>query len=132
MAALGNHYGRLGRITEAVPYLEKVLKLTPNSGPALLNLGVARVKQNQPKAARDLFLQAVQVNPRDIPSRINLLKMRIELKEWKSASVELLQLWRALPGNREVAALIPQILPNLPAAEQAKLKQDLQAAQSQR
>ena len=71
------------------------------------------------------------MNPRDIPARINLLKMRIELQEWKAAKVETLQLWRALPGNREVAALIPKILPNLPSAEQAKFKQDLQTVPRQ-
>jgi hypothetical protein len=42
-----------------------------------------------------------------------------------------MQLWRAAPGNQAVGALLPKILPNLSKADQAKLKQDVEAVMRQ-
>jgi tetratricopeptide (TPR) repeat protein len=131
LSGLGSHYGRAGKITEAVPYFERAAKLAPNDSRALQALGVARVKQNKLTEARDLLLQSVRLNPRDLAIRIDLLKVRISLKEWQLARTEGMQLWRAAPGNQAVGALLPKILPNLSKADQAKLKQDVEAVMRQ-
>ena len=59
------------------------------------------------------------------------MKVRISLKEWQLARTEAMQLWRAAPGNQAVGALLPKILPNLAEADQAKLKQEVEAVMRQ-
>lgn len=128
LIGLGAHLGRLGRVDEAVTWLDRALKLDPNDSQTLTTLGIARVKQNKLPEARDLLLRSIRANPSDLAVRMHLLRVRISLKEWAHARREAVQLWRALPGNQDLASLLPKILPNLSKPEQAKFKQEIEAA----
>ncbi len=124
---LGNMHGRAGRLDQALPYLERAADLEPNSPDKLFSLGIARVKQGRHKEARDLFQRTITADPRNLQARTNLCRMHIELKSWPAAANEARTLWRALPGQKAVADLINQILPNLPKAAQSKLQAEFKA-----
>jgi tetratricopeptide (TPR) repeat protein len=54
---------RFGRVEEAESHLQKSIALEPNAAMSQISLGLLRLRQKQPAAAKDLFQQAIKSNP---------------------------------------------------------------------
>ena len=132
LSGLGNLYGRQGDLAKAVPYLERAAKIAPKDPNVLLNLGVARIKQNQFTEARQLLYQSIVGNPSNLEARLTYCQVLLHLKDWKAAGQEIRVLWQVMPGQQNVANLVQQLRPHLNPQEEASLKADLNAVLRQR
>ena len=70
--AYGIALADVGRPAEAVQQFRRALDLDPNNAPALQNLGIVALRQNDVRAAHDFLQRALALNPR-LPLALNTL-----------------------------------------------------------
>jgi Flp pilus assembly protein TadD len=73
-ALVGSSYLRVGRVAEAIPHLERAVRLDPRSASAENFLGGALLTLGRPQEAIAHFRQATALSPRDEHLRFNLAR----------------------------------------------------------
>ena len=108
---------------EAREYALKALKANKLDGRALRVLGQVAEHQGDEKRAAELFIKAVALSPRDLPSHVWLLEYSLRSRQAKPAAEHLDALLRVAPELANV--LLPQAaaLAVNPAAQDAVLGQ---------
>ena len=84
-AFLGLSYRHLGRFDEAKQYFEKGLKLDPNSGSCLYNLGFIAERQGNTAEAESRFQQTLHANPDSADALLELANLRIAARKFPEA-----------------------------------------------
>lgn len=100
------------RPKDAIPSLEAVLKVQPNSAEALTLLAVAYQADGQPDKVRDSLEKAVRAKPQDIGLRRNLVQLLVQQKKLPEAQAQAEDLLKTLPGNFEAMNLKADLLAN--------------------
>ncbi|MDQ6700920.1 MAG: tetratricopeptide repeat protein, partial [Acidobacteriota bacterium] len=88
-----------GRQQEAIPQFEQVLEAEPNSLPALMSLGVARLETNDPARAVGPFEKAIALQPSNSNVRGMLANALLSQGRAKDAAPHFRKLTTLTPGD---------------------------------
>jgi len=84
--ALGICYSKLGENRKAITYLERSLAAHPNpDAETMANLGVLLVLENEPAKAIDRFVTALERDPEDLRSWINLATLSFRFGRYQDS-----------------------------------------------
>ena len=110
LAALGNALFRLGRESEAIPFLQKALRLDPNHVGTLNTLAVARAAAGQRQEAIALLDRARLMNPDHSLTWVNLGVTYNAMGEPEKAIVAFWEAIRLQPDFAEARAKLAAVL----------------------
>jgi tetratricopeptide (TPR) repeat protein len=95
---LGNNLLQEGKCLEAIPALQKVIKLEPNNIPARLGLGQAYIAIEDFTKAEAVLKEVIDLDPNNIPAREELFKVYVKAGNEEAADGAL----------KEISLLDPQ------------------------
>ncbi|MCL2327175.1 MAG: tetratricopeptide repeat protein [Bacteroidetes bacterium] len=116
-AELINLYIQSNQIDQALTYLDKALEKDPKNVMYLFNKGVLYNEQGKTKEAEAAYLKALEINPNDEGSNLNLGKMFVEAAKVKGEAAD--AAWLAKNKQKftelenEQKALLKQAIPYL-------------------
>ncbi len=88
-----------GDFQNAIPALEKILRLAPNNSATLYNLGRANMLAGRTEQARFNFTEAVRWGPDFIPARLSLGEVHLQTGEFGKAVSAADDVLQISPGN---------------------------------
>ena len=107
-ARLGSVLIADGRVAEAIPHFQEVVRLKPDYAEGHNDLGVAFGKANRPREAIEAFGQAIRLKPDDVDFRTHLMIAYAQANERERAILaaeESIELARSHGNAQQVADL---------------------------
>lgn len=114
-----------GRMSEALPLLEKAAALAPAEPIVWQRLGEVRLKNNQPAGAADAFAKVLERRPADIHALFGLARCDLQAGRLTAARSRLQEAVAAdpdFPGAQSLLATVWERLGNPAAAQAARLR----------
>ena len=108
-----------GRLEESKKQLQLVIKLDANNFFAYSYLGFILAIENKHAEARNFLKKAVQINPEDKTSAINLIKAHLNLKEFTQALQKLTEISVLFSDDVEISYLFAKTHHGLNRLEEA-------------
>jgi Flp pilus assembly protein TadD len=109
MANLGAFYGRHGRAAEAVPLLERALRIAPGNQEARVNLGTALARLGRMDEAVTEFERAVEEGCREVGVYNALARIHGERGDLATAADWLRRSLEIDPDQERIRALLASI-----------------------
>src|SRR6056297_91520 len=97
------------RLQEAVEYFEKAAELSPEQSRIFYNLAVAHQTLGNPDRSEEIYLEAIQREPRNGDFRYGLVTLYMQQEEYGKALEQAQELELIFPGNQQVTQLINMI-----------------------
>lgn len=103
---LGALLGTEGRFDEAIPHLEKSIRMNPTYADPYFNLGVAYYRKGDREEALHYYREALRIEPRNTARRIVLGKVLEEIGRRNEAMEAYQEVLRIEPDNKKARDLL--------------------------
>jgi len=103
---LGALLGSEGRLDEAIPHLEKSIRLNPAYPEPYFNLGVAHYRKGDRQDAVRYYREFLRIEPGNTSRRLILARVLEEMGRREEATKEFQEILRIEPDNKEVQDLL--------------------------